>query len=288
MHTESPKIVKLKKELIKKLPFFPDDKTTLQYLEQQSMVSVLFYYLHWATRQIPIRNRKIHRYPELTNDLRYKQLKDDINYLLKEVECGADLSPYLSIKAHKKGYTPTYRITNGDVDSWEDKDQILNTKGFHHFHLSKQIQNSGLSVRTNEVLFAKVTRTEFHAYAIFDHSVFDNTNPNGVMNPERSRMWQLHEKCSSLGVQPGSVYISHPITMSGHPLYLNQLAAFYMHKIDHLTPKLEDRAFVNEIYSSTHQPIPNKYKLNWVIEGLDLIIFDSKNSINFIIHEGDL
>ncbi|HDZ9134306.1 hypothetical protein D3A87_17440 [Vibrio cholerae] len=282
MVEESKSKRNFKAELIKKLPFFPDDRNTLQQLESEGLGNVMFYYLHWSTRQVPSRVRKVHIYPELTADKRYKMLKEQIKLFRNKVSNGEDLSPYLSLKAHKKGYTPRQRIIDGKADSWEDKDQILNTKGFHHFHLA------GLPDRTNEVLFAKVTRTEFHAVAIFDHSVFEPADENGNLELERKRMWDIHDKYATMGLPPGTVYMTSPIASSGHPLCIKSMANRYMQTIKQYDSKLSDRNFVNQLYKNGNLLPPERYKLEWQIDALDLVIFDKKNNVKFTVYQGYL
>ncbi|MEZ7205776.1 hypothetical protein [Pseudoalteromonas sp. DY56-GL79] len=288
MTEESKTRRKFKAELIKKLPFFPDDRETLQQLESEGLVDVMFYYLHWSTRQVPRRIRKVHVYPDLTADRRYKRLKEQIKLLREKVSNGEDLSPYLSLRAHKKGYTPRQRIVDGEVDSWEDKDQILNTKGFHHFHLNMTVQNTGLSIRTNEVLFAKITRTEFHAVAIFDHSVFAPADENGNLESERRRMWEIHEKYTTMGMAPGTVYMTRPIATSGHPAGIRSMGDQYMNIVEQYDSKLPERTFANQLYHDANMPSPERYKLEWKIDALDLVIFDKKNNVKFIVHQGYL
>ncbi len=284
---ESKSKIKFKNELIKNLPFFPDDKNTLTELKSYNLDKVLFYFLHWATRQIPRRERRVHRYTELTSDKRYKSYKEQINLLLNKVRNGEDLTPYLSLRAHKKGYTPRYRILNGDAKSWEDKDQILNTKGFHHFHLNMTVQNTGLSLRTNEVLFAKVTRDSFHAVALFDHSVFDQLS-DSELTDERSRMWDIYDKYITFGMAPDTGYMSNPITTSGHPLAIKLMARDYAHIINEHDGKLTDRQFINDLYGQSEKPSPSRFKLEWYIHGLDLCILDKKNNVNFVVKKGYL
>ncbi|MFQ2034222.1 hypothetical protein ACK35Y_15010 [Aeromonas veronii] len=288
MVSDSKRKANFKKVLIKKIPFFPDDKSTLLEIESHSLCDVMFYYLHWSTRQIPSRPRKVHLYPEVTSDKRYKKLKEQIKSLREKISNGEDLSPYLSLRAHKKGYTPKQRIIDGKVDSWEDKDQLLNTTGFHHFHLDMTVQHTGISVRTNEVLFAKVRRDEFHAVAIFDHSVFESIDENGSLSVERQRMWDIHKKYTTLGMRPGTAYIASPITSSGHPINIRRMADVYMSRIDQIDANLSARTFVNEIYQSVNMQPPTRYNFEWQIEGLDLAIFDTKNNVRFIVYEGYL
>lgn len=288
MFEESKTIVKFKNELIKKLPFFPDDRDTLDELKQQHLSKVILHYLHWQTRQVPRRYRKVLISPELTSDKRYKQLKTEIAALLEKVRKAEDLSPFLSLRAHKKGYTPAKRVTSGEVDSWEDKDQILNTKGFHHFHLNMNVQKSGISQRSDIVLFAKVSRDSFHAFALFDHSVFDSVDEQGKMSEERDRMWNIHSKYESYGLEPGSVFISHPIMTSGHPMYIVRMSDYYSRLIYSIDPQLSERSFVNHYYEQGKMEPPAKFKFAWHFNCLDLMILDTKNKVNFLLVKGPI
>lgn len=285
---ESKRIRSLKKRLIKELPFFPNNKDTLSDLESQSLNGILIHYLHWKTRLVPARKRRVQTAPEVTSDKRWKILKQDIKALLNKIRNEEDVFPYLSKRAHSYGYTPSKRITDGEVDSWEDKDQLLNTKGFHHFHLNMNVQSTGLSERTDDVLFAYVTRETFHAIGIFNHSVFETVDSNGNMNDERSRMWDLHEKHATLGMEPGTVYMSHPIVTSGHPIYIVQVADFYANIIREHDPKLDDRNFVNSLFDQGKIAHPSKYNFEWRINNLDLCAYDKKTEVLFNIHLGHI
>jgi len=284
----SGRIKRLKDNLIKELPFFPNDKETLEELKSQDINNVFIHYLHWKTRQVPSRVRRVQIAPEVTSDRRWRDLKGNINNLLGKIRNGEDISPYLSKRAHKNGYTPRQRIVDGEADSWEDKDQILNTKGFHHFHLDMDIETSGLSKRTDDVLFAYVTRDSFHAVGIFDHSVFESTSDGGSLNDERARMWQVHEKHVTIGMEPGTAYMSNMIMSSGHPMYLIRMADHYADVVKNTDPKLEQREFVNDIYDQGKLPRPSKFKLEWRLDGLDLGIIDKKNSVFFNALQGSI
>lgn len=285
---ETKRIAKFKSQLIKDLPFFPNDRTTLIELEGKNLSDVLFHYMHWKTRIVPTRKRKVQIAPEVTADKRWKLLKEGINGLLDKVKNGQDIYPYHSERAHSKGYTPAQRIRDGQADSWEDKDQLLNTKGFHHFHLNMNVQSTGLSERTSDVLFAFVSRDKFHAIGIFDHDVFEPVDSNGNMTLERRRMWALHEKHATLGMKPGTAYFSNPITSSGHPLYLGRLADYYARIIREIDPKLDDRVYVNSLYAQGELPPPKKYNFEWQMADLDLTVLDRKTNVLFSIHKGHI
>lgn len=286
---ENSKTIKnLKAKLIKELPFFPDVRETKNELESQGLNGILIAYLHWKTRVVPPRKRKIQLAPEVTSDARWKKLKPGINGLLDKARNGDNLFPHLSSKAHRYGYTPVERIRNGEVDPWADKDQILNTKGFYHFHLDMEIQPSGLAKRTDDVLFAFVSRDRFHAVGIFDHSVFESKDESGEMPPERKRMWDLHRKHTEIGMSPGTVYMNNPITTSGHPLNLIRLSDYYTRTIMDNDSKLGDREFANLLYKDGGLTPPERYSFEWMFDGLDLILLDKKTKIAFIIYKGNI
>jgi hypothetical protein len=285
---ESKRLRKLKADLIKELPFFPNDRGTLSELESQGLNGVLLHYLHWKARIVPPRQRKVQIAPEVTSDRRWPKLKAGINALLQKVRNGEDIYPYHSQRAHRYGYTPAQRVRNGEVDSWDDKDHLLNTKGFYHFHLNMSIQSSGLSERTDDVLFAFVSRDAFHAVGIFDHSVFEPAAKGGRMTAERERMWKLHEKHTTLGMAPGTVYMSCPIMTSGHPLYVVQMCDYYARIISETDKRLDERGFVNDMYAQGGLSVPSKYNFEWRFAGLDLCLFDKKTGVHFVLHKGHI
>lgn len=286
---ESKRIILLKANLIKDLPFFPNNKTTLNALERQSLNEILIHYLHWKTRIVPPRLRKIIIAPEVTSDERWSLLKSGINGLLEKVRNSEDIYPYHSEGAHRKGYKPLKQVRDGDfADLWEDKDQLLNTKGFHHFHLNMDIQSTGLSERTDDVLFAFVNRDTFHAVGIFNHDVFKQVDTQGKFTAEREKMWKLHEKHLTLGMSPGTVYISNPIMLSGHPTMLVKMSDIYARTIRETDPKLDDRLFINSLYDQARWPQPKKYNFEWNLEHLDLKLFDKKNNSSFVTYKGHI
>lgn len=268
------------------MPFFPNNKETRQELLEQSISSVMFHYIHLALRFVPSRKRKVIIDPQVTSDTRWKLVKEGVNSLLEKVRAGEDLTPYLSLKAHTKGYTPSDRIRSGEADSWDDKDFLLNTTGFHHFHLGETINAKGISERTNEVIFARVSRDEFHIAAIFDHSVFDSDrDENDSMNEERTRLWKIYDDFSTRGLSPGAVYMSNSITASGHPLHIHQITREYTHVLNELDSKIKSREFESSVYEETKLSKPKKNKFVWHINGLDLGLLDKANQF-FIIRHG--
>ncbi|AIT09542.1 hypothetical protein LO80_05905 [Candidatus Francisella endociliophora] len=282
MFEASRRLRKLKRELIKELPFYPNNNETKKELEDTHSRNLLLYYLHWKSRLIPCRKRKIIYMPELTNDPRYKTLKLNIDQLFHKVRNAENINHCLSSKVYRNGYVSEAHKKAGKLSIWDDKDFVLNTMGYHHFHLSLDKVNNNISGRTNELLFAQVTRDSFKAIAIFDHSVFDNSK----MSEERKRMYDIFTKYAEMFLKPGSIYIPSVIGGNGHPFHILQLSDEYSRYIYELDPQLDDRAFVNKLYRDCNLEVPNRYEFIWSFYGLDLNLLNKKDKKEFVIREG--
>lgn len=272
---ESNTIRAFKTELIKTMPYFPNTKEVKEELQTQPLCSVLFHYLHWASRLIPARPRSATVEPYLLMDTRWDNHEADVLSLLKKVKLGEDLTDHLSNKVMTKGYTPKENILTKNY-SWVDKDQILNTKGFHHFHLK-----AGKGSKGNIVLFAQVSRETFKAVALFDHSVFDHSS--NEMPQERKRMWAIFDDIVSREIAPNTAYMSNPITMSGHPIHIHSMTQQYWHVIEQVDGELSSKEFAKNIYADTDYSIPKKTKFRWLLNGLDLGVLEV-NSKHFFIY----
>ena len=53
-------------------------------------------------------------------------------------------------------------------------------------------------------------------------------------------------------------------------MYIIEMADRYTETIEFSDTKLDERAFVNEMYDKGKLPRPDKFELEWHIEGLDL------------------
>lgn len=279
MPEQSKRIKKLKAEIIKEIPRFPNNKETKLALEAEALPGVLLAYLNWVGRHVRPATRKTIISPELTSSPHWRTHKDQIKSILKQSEEGQDLNSYLSLKAHKHGYT----VPQSSEDRWNDKDFILHTKGLHHFHLSDTKMPAGHMDRTNELLFAYIDREQFHALGIYDHGVFE-TLPNGGLHPERVKLLQSHERIIQQRVHLESIFIDNPITMSGHTLNAVMLAQQYTALIDWLDSRLDDYEFVKEQFFQGN--VPDKYKLSWYMHFTNLCVLEEISGQPYIIRDG--
>src|SRR4051794_27942177 len=174
---EPKRIAKLRREIVRAIPRFPNDKSSKERLERESLGGLLVHYLSWQLRFVVPRPRTVHVEDTASTDPRWITLAPEITVLLDKVRRGEDLTPHLSLAAWTEGYTPAASGQGPGVDRWADKDFLLNVMGFHHFHLNSTLEKRGFITRSKDVLFASVSRTRFDVIGIFDHSVFDDDDP---------------------------------------------------------------------------------------------------------------
>jgi len=277
--TESKRVRQFRQDLVRELPKFPNNRATRDALLTMSLGQLLIHFGNWRLRLIRKAVRTVTVDAAVTGDPRYAQLQPGIDALLAKVHNGEDLTPHLSLGAVRQGYTPAALAPNPPppaqpVDRWADKDFLLNVMGYHHLHLGTVIEPEGHIRRSNEVLFARLTRTTFEALLILDHSVFEK-DPQGGMTPERTRLWTMFDQQSAQGVPPGTPYIPAMVTLSGHPMHLTLYSGRLVSTIRDLDQKLDDPAYVKELYDSAGIAVPKKPKLSFMLNGLDLGLFDA-------------
>jgi hypothetical protein len=280
---EPQRVRQLRSQVIKEIPRFPNNRATLQELERKSLTSLLIVYLNWARRFVPARRRSVVIEPTLTADARWKALAPRVRELLDKVSAGADLTPHLSLRVKRYGYTPSTQAT-APSDRWEDKDFLLITMGYHHFHLEPQSEHAHTG-RTDEVLFAQVTRDTFHAIALFDHSVFQG---GSSMTAERERAWKLYDRRSAIGRPPGVYLAAGPVTTSGHSLNDVRMAQEYVHVIREIDPKLDELQARASVFTGVPHEAVRAMKVRWHFNCQDLGILDRTSGTFFIFRKGPL
>ena len=265
--TKSMKAFKL--QLINRIPCVPNTQESKNSLVKQSLVSVLFHYLHWASRLIPPRQRDVIFDVSLSMEPLWIEHKNHIEKIINKAEIGEDLNDYLSNEVLNKGYSPDSEILRQN-DRWLCKDQLLNTQGFHHLHLKPGKSNKG-----NVLLLVKVTRNEFHLIGVFTHDVFveGSSESNNIRTLINS--WsQMHKDIFT--------------TMSGHPIHIHQMAFEYWNAIVQCDCQLQHRDFLEQLFFNHQEKLKSKFKLKWEMNWLDLGIYESKSKGLTIIRRGHI
>ncbi len=277
---ETKRIKNLRNDIIKKIPKIPNNKETLQVLEAKPLTDLFIIYANWAIRFIQPRIRNIKISPEAKNDKKWKSLSNKISTFLEKVKNGEDLTPNLSKRVHEKGFSLAASKSQPNDKSWEDKDFLLNVMGYYHFHLGVKKNNRGLAERTDDVLFAKVTRNEFEVIGIFDHTVFDTSiEPSNQITVERKRLYETFDN--------GSLHsILSSITMSGHATRTIFPMIDYVNVIKEIDPKLDDSAYIERLFNESNLSIPKRTNLIWTFRYLDLGVLDKRSNAYFVFRYG--
>jgi len=277
---DSPRIKRLRRELIKAIPRIPNDRMSLQHMQQKHLADLLIDYVSWRSRFVGTRPRRISVDPAAEADARWTIHKASINAFLNNVQKGNDLTPHLSLEPSTRGYAPAARARGASTeDKWSDKDFLLNVMGYHHFHLGMIVPGKGHADRTDDLIFARVDRDSFEVIAIFDHEVFEPSSP------ERMRLWSVHDQALNQGAPAGSVLVSSIIATSGHPLHVVRHAQLCAQRIRELDSKLDDPTFVTNLYQPVEEA-PAKPKPHWQFLHLDLAIFDAAKPGYLIVQKG--
>jgi hypothetical protein len=137
-------------------------------------------------------------------------------------------------------------------------------------------------MRSDDVLFAHVTRDTFTVVGIFNHTVFEPTDPGEPMTAERNRLWKIFAERSVRGAPAGSVVVQSPIVLSGHSIYFVNLSKNYCRVINGIDAKLDDPNYVCCLYQQAGLRVPAKPKLRWHLQYLDLGILDRDNRFFFL------
>jgi hypothetical protein len=269
------RIKAFRRGLIAAVPRFPNDKASLKAMEAKSLTDLIITFIGWQLRYVAQRQRKVTGLANLAGDPRAAALKPNIDAFVKAVEAGNDLTPYLSLEPHGHGYTPVADPKAGGTNMWADKDFLLNVMGLHHFHLGLTMEAAGHAVRTNEVLFASVTRDELEILGLFDHAAFEH-QADGTMTPERVKLWQTYEARQTAGALPGQLIVGGianlGITTSSQPVAVVRTAMQHVRRMREMDPMLDDRAYLATLYQNVG--VPAKPKPQWCYRHLDFGLYD--------------
>ena len=234
----SKRLEKFKKELIQDIPKVPNNRNTIKELEDDSLSSVIFHFVHWKHRFVAQRPRKIVFYIDknsIEERPKWEKLENNLEAFFKKVKDGENLTLHLSNYVNKRGYVSRSELQNGKYGRWHDKDMYLNCMSFYHFHLGLNIdQKTGMIDRTKEVLFAKIDRDEFCILGIFDHAVFHETeSEEEFIKCEKEKLWKTFDNVNRTSTNESNAPILQTVqTFSGHPVHITQLVNNYIYNIE--------------------------------------------------------
>ena len=220
-------------ELVKAIPKFPNDGASLRHMQQKPLSAVLREYIQWRSRYVGQRPRQIEIEPAAKADPRWAAMEPAIETFLNKVRQGDDLTPHLSLQPHTRGYSPAAHAPGATTeDRWSDKDFLLTQLNYHHFHLGTNIEPAGHASRTDDLVFAEVSRDKFKVVSVFNHDVFL------AGSAERQRLFQVHHEKVFRGLPPGAAVMATAVASSGHSLQVVIYAMSCWRLMRSVDPKL--------------------------------------------------
>jgi hypothetical protein len=278
---EPPRVKKFRLELVKIIPRFPNNREALQHMQQKRLSDVLIDYIHWRARYVGKGPRQIEIEPAAKADRRWSAMAVAIGAFLERVRSGGDLTPYLSLTPHTRGYSLTAHTPGAtNEDRWSDKDLLLTKMNYHHFHLGTHIEAVGHAARTNDLVFAEVGRDTFKVIAIFNHDVFDQGST------ERRRLSALHNQIIFRGLSAGAGLMDGPVMSSGHAMHVVMYADYCARLIESVDPELDDRTYIEKWYALSKIKLPPEPKFKWTFLHLDLAVHESTKRTAFLVQKG--
>lgn len=276
-----PRIEKLRLALAQEIPRFPNDRATFREMEQKHLNELLLHYVNWRARYVGVRPRQIQVEALALHDPRWPRLWPSIQAFLEKVDRGDDLTPHLSLLPHKRGYSLRPFVPGGpSAQKWRDKDFLLTSTGYHHFHLEPAKEEDGHAHGPDEMIFAEVGRDTFKVIAVFDHSVFE------MNSPEHQRLGAIHDQIIFRGQPPGAMIIRGMVTTSGHSVHVVRYADYCSWVARSLDARLEDGAYVESLYAQAKVPPPPESEFEWRFNHLDLVAYDKAGHVGFVMQQG--
>ena len=283
MHRYCPssRIEKFRRDIVNTIPRFPNNRAGKNHMEEASLGHVLIDYVNWRARFVGMRPRKVLMSEDATNDPRWLENKREIEIFLDKVVRGDDLKLHLSRQALSRGVRAVAREDGATVEEkWLDKDFLLTTMGFHHFHLQPYSGKRGLSSRSNVLLFAQVNRDDLLVVGLFDHSVFERESR------ERARLYEINDYWSMRGVPPGAVVVHNPIATCAHSIHHVRYASHCKRIMHEFDPKLDDSGHVASFFEGSGIPVPKRPQFEWCFQHLDLGVLEHQCQVFFSLQNG--
>lgn len=162
----------LRKQMIGLIPSKPGDDHARSELRSMPIGSLTATYMNWVDRFIPPRKRQVMGWNGFEKRNNPKQFSSELNELIKIINEGGNLKPYLSEKILNECYSPLEGTKKGI--NWIGKDMALNAYDVHHLHLVPINENGNRKGQSKELLFVAVNRDEVLFIMLGDHKSFDD------------------------------------------------------------------------------------------------------------------
>lgn len=276
--SDSRRVRKFRLELIGAIPRVPNNRASRVFMESRPTAWLISAFVTWRMRQVPAKPRTIRLWSEGVTPSQFEVAKPRLRALLQKVESGEDLGAHLSYLVDTMGVILPGAQTS---DNRGDIDAILTRYGIHHFHIGTPSPQNPKG-RSDTLVFAEVTETEFRIIAIADHRIFNQGSP------EQRDFSRVCVSYCARDIPPGSGFMLNPVMSSGHSAVVMLFGLKCEAEIKRLDSQLDDPGFIDGLYGG--QPIlrdgqsvqrPAKPVLTWHFNDLQFGILDRRTMVFF-------
>lgn len=267
------RIQAFRESLVSQLPRTPNTARSRRVLETMPTNQLISAFVNWRLRTVPMKPRKVAIWSGGVTPAQLKAMAPRLVPLLRKIEAGEDLSPHLSNLVNTAGVVlPGAKPT----DQRGDIDRVLIRDGLHHFHVPTSDDAKG---RSGPLVFAEVLETEFRLVAIADHGAFERGSA------EHDRFFAICQAYIAKDAPPGQAFMANPVLSSGHSLLVTVFADHCDEGMSRLDPKVDDSAFIDELYAhpSKNGPLvrPRNPRLRWHFEDAQFGLLEARTGVFF-------
>lgn len=283
------------------IPCVPKDAR--EDLYRVGLGELLGHYVNWADRNVPPRRRRVVTWDGFLRHGSPLSRWDAVKYLVKKIETGEDLKPFLSDRVERFDYVPR-KFDKGNKRrgvEWQDKDYVLNAFETHHLHLSTNIRSDGWSGRSRALLYVNFSRDDAFLVMVGDHNSFDDGTLaqaicearvgtsheiKGVLGPARRRTAHEQNKLQRHGLSTvyeigGHTVIGAMLSTMGTSLLHRRHADRIIETIKELEPQLDSPGFGYEWFKRSGKPYPETPAFEWAMEYCDFFLVETTTAVGF-------
>lgn len=289
---ETPRLRRFQEHLIGLIPCDPE--TARAELFGMNARELLGRYVNWADRFVMPRPRRVVTWEGfLRHGLLQPQHWKGVQLLAKQIEDGADLTPYLSERISRCGYVPTDRNVKRRGVEWGDKDYALNAFETHHLHLTPK--------GSRELLYVIFSRNDAFFLMLGDHKSFDDGTLaqavaqsragttfelKGILGPANPRPMREQNKLQRHGLTTAyqvegrtvlGAFLSTAGTSPLHTMHADRM----LRMIHQLEPQIDAPGLARESFERNGKPYPAAPNFEWVMQHCDLRLVDTTTRVGF-------
>ncbi len=168
VNTALPNIIDtVKPYILKNLAYDKSDCCVATALEFKSAKDLLFIFLNWKSRFVPVQSRSVFESIAFCNNPVRKVKLLEIERIISEIKTGEDLTPRLS-DGIKVGFVVPNPKKSLSTTNRPDLDLLLNDRGIYHLHIALPAAN-GTVERGSEIIFVIFKGNKAYLIDIYPH-----------------------------------------------------------------------------------------------------------------------